>query len=190
MRYAHLAKYFTTEKQKQFESNFFLDADKYEVWDEIEVGRDYGTCKKKFQVEKEDILAFSRSIMNTNPLFNDEAYAKTTRWGGLIAHPLFYVPISFWCIELGPCNWVRTPGAFNPGQVNMFFEPFRPGDVISLRLRSTDRWIKRGKHYLQYQQDYVDQHGNVKVRRWPTLIVPPTRADLERYISLQPASAA
>ena len=33
MRYAHLAKYFTTQKQRTFETNFFLDADKYEVWD-------------------------------------------------------------------------------------------------------------------------------------------------------------
>ena len=189
MRYAHLANYFTTEKQRRFESNLFLDADKYEVWNEIEIGREYESSKK-FQIEKEDILAFSRAIMDTNPLFNDEVYAKTGPWGGLIAHPLFYIAISFYCIEFGPCNWVRTPGCFNPGQVNSFLEPFRPEEVISLKLRSTDRWIKRGKHYLQYQQEFVNQSGVIKVRRWPTLVVPPTREELRRYVSLQPALPA
>ena len=189
MRYAHLAKYFTAEKQRNFETNFFLDADKYEVWDEIEIGREY-TSPRKFEVLKEDIVAFSQAIMDPNPLFNDEEYAKRGPWGGLIAHPLFYVAISFYCIELGPCNWVRTPGCFNPGQLNLFFEPFRPGDIISLKLRSTDRWIKRGKHYLQYQQEFFDQLGTIKVRRWPTLIVPPTRDELRRYVGLQPTLPA
>jgi 3-hydroxybutyryl-CoA dehydratase len=182
MKFAHLDRFVTTEKERGFERNFFLDAEKYEVWDEVKIGEEY-VAPKKFEVKAEDIKAFSKSVMDPNPLFNDEEYAKKTKWGGLIAHPLFYVTISFYCIELGHCNWVRTPGAFNPGQLNLFYEPFRVGDMITLKLKSTDKWIKRGKHYLQYQQDYIDQHGKLKMRRWPTLIVPSTRAELRKYVA-------
>lgn len=183
MRYAHLARYFTTRKQRSFETNFFLDADKYEVWDEIEIGVEH-VSSRKFDVQKEDIVAFSQAIMDPNPLFNDEDKAKQGPWGGLIAHPLFFIAISFYCIEVGPCNWVRTPGCFNPGQLNLLYSPFRPGDVITLKVRSSDKWVKRGRHYLQYEQEFIDQTGQVKVRRWPTLIVPPTRQEVNRYVEL------
>jgi len=184
MRYQHLDRFLTTEKQRNFERNFFLDAEKYEVWDEVKIGEEY-EASRKFEVEAEDIKAFSEAIMDTNPLFNDEAYAKKSPWGGLIGHPLFYIAISFYCIDVGACNWVRTPGAFNPGQVNQFYDPFRVGDIVTLKLKSTDKWIKRGRHYLQYQQDFINQHGNLKVRRWPTLIVPSTREELRRYVAVE-----
>jgi len=182
MKYQHLDRFLTTEKQKGFERNFFLDAEEYEVWDEAKIGEEYEAARK-FDVKAEDIKAFSEAIMDPNPLFNDEEYAKKTPWGGLIAHPLFYVPISFYCVLLGACNWIRSPGAYNPGQVNLFYEPFRVDDIITLKLKSTDKWIKRGKHYLRYQQDFIDQHGRLKVRRWPTLIVPSSRSELRKYVA-------
>jgi 3-hydroxybutyryl-CoA dehydratase len=181
MNYQRLDKYVTTSKQKDFEKNFFLNAEKYEVWDEIKIGEEYEAIRK-FEVRAEDIKSFSQAVMDTNPLFNDEEYAKNTSWGGLIAHPLFFTAIGFYCTDVGPSNWIRTPGAFNPGQLNIIYEPFRVGDIITLKLKSTDKWIKRGKHYLQYQQDFIDQYGTLKVRRWPTLVVPPTRAEMSRYI--------
>lgn len=182
MKYQHLDRFVTTGKQKNFERNFFVDAEKYEVWDEVKIGEEYEAARK-FEVKAEDIKAFSQAVMDTNPLFNDEEYAQKTVWRGLIAHPLFFTAIGFYCTDIGHSNWIRTPGAFNPGQLNIIYEPFRVGDVITLKLKSTDKWIKRGKHYLQYQQDFIDQHGTLKVRRWPTLIVPPTRTEMRKYIA-------
>jgi len=183
MKYEHLNRYLSTEKQKNFERNFFLNVEEYEVWDEVEIGKEY-EAERRFEVKTEDIKAYSEAIMDPNPLFNDEEYAKKTPWGGLIGHPLFYVPIGFYCINLGFCNWIRSPGSFNPGQQNLFYEPFRVGDIITIKLKSTDKWIKRGKHYLRYQQEYIDQNEKVKVKRWPTLIVPNTRSELERYVNI------
>jgi acyl dehydratase len=181
MRYDHLDKFVTTSKQKDFERDFFANAEQYEIWDEVQIGQEY-EASRKFEVKAEDIIAFSQAVMDPNPLFNDEEYAKKTRWGGLIAHPVFYTAIGFYCTDIGASNWIRTPGAYNPGQLNLIFEPFRVGDIITLKLKSTDKWIKRGKYYLQYQQDFINQHGTLKTRRWPTLIVPPTRAEMRKYI--------
>src|SRR5207245_4800485 len=44
-----------------------------------------------YSVSKEEIVAFAQSIGDTNPLYTDEAYAKTTPYGGLIAPPTFCV---------------------------------------------------------------------------------------------------
>ncbi len=179
--YQHLDNYIATKKQKGFERNFFLDVDQYEIWEEIEIGK-VQEAAAKFDVTVEDIKFFSSAILDTNPLFNDEAHAKTTHWKGLIAHPLFFHFISLYSIDRGFCNWMRIPGAFNPGQVNELYEPFRPGDLITLTLTSTDKWIKRGLHYVQCQQDFVDQKGVLKVRRWPILAIPHTRAEIQKYL--------
>ncbi|MCL4703292.1 MAG: MaoC family dehydratase [Burkholderiaceae bacterium] len=183
MKYERLNKYVITAKQKGFNRDFFANAEQYETWDEVKIGMEYEAAQK-FEVTAEDIKAFSQAVMDSNPLFNDEEYAKGTRWGGLIGHPIFYIAIGFYCTGLGPSSWIRTPGAYNPGQRNMFYDPFRVGDIITLKLKSIDKWIKRGKYYLQYRQDYIDQRGKLKMTRYPTLIVPPTRAEMEKFVAI------
>ena len=63
-----------------------------------------------------------------------------------------------------------------------FYEPIRVGDVIRLRTKPHDRWIKRKKYYLTYQMDFIDQNDVIKMRHWVTLILPKTRADLIRFM--------
>ena len=43
-------------------------------------------------VEKGAILKFAQAIGDENPLWNDEAAARRTRYGGLIAPPTFLRP--------------------------------------------------------------------------------------------------
>ena len=38
-----------------------------------------------YNVSKEEIVEFAQSVGETNPLYTDEAYARTTPYGGLIA---------------------------------------------------------------------------------------------------------
>ena len=114
-----LSKYFKTEKQKVFSTDFFTNAEKYEVWDKI----DFSDLKEvegqnTFEIKAEDLKFYAEAVEDDNPLMNDEEYANKTPYGGLIAHPLFITTICFWCIGVeGKGNWVRTPGARNPGQV-------------------------------------------------------------------------
>ena len=41
------------------------------------------------EVEKGAVRKFARAIGETNPLYYDEAYAATTRFGGIVAPPTF-----------------------------------------------------------------------------------------------------
>ena len=80
-------------------------------------------------------------------LYWDEQYAKTTRWGGIIA-PQEFNPFA-WPVEreverAGAAQRDTGPGTriMNGGQVETFGVPMRPGDVITARSRLKE-WDER-----------------------------------------------
>jgi hypothetical protein len=113
----------------------------------------------------------------------DEEYAKRSAYGELVPHPLFLVQIGFWCIGIkGRGNWIRTPGARNPGQHIEIYENFRVGETIHIKMKPFDRYIKRRKYYLKYKVDYYNQ-DDVKKATWVlTLILPKTKEDIKKFV--------
>ena len=68
----NFTKYIKTEKQKQFDTDFFRDAESYEVWEEI----DFSNINEidgqlTFEIKAEDMKFYSEAIMDVNPLMND-----------------------------------------------------------------------------------------------------------------------
>lgn len=176
-----LAAHFSTQKQRHFESNFLKDAEVYETWDEVEIGRAF-PGKLKFTVTAEDILSYNRTMRETDPLMVDPAFAATnSSTGGLIEHPLFVVQVAFYCIENGPGSWIRSPGARNPGQKIELFEPFVVGETISMTVLAHDRWVRRGKHYITDKLDFHNEKGVLKATWWLTLIIPPDRKGILEF---------
>jgi acyl dehydratase len=170
----------TTEKQRHFETEFRLDSESYEVWEEIEVGRAF-QAKQTFLIAEEDIVAYNRSALEDDPLFVDPDHARAEGLDHVIAHPMFAIQIAFYCIEKGSGNWLRSPGARNPGQKLVFHQPFRVGEEITLTITIQDKWVRRDKHYLQARFDYHNQDGALKTEWRVNLILPPTRAELRRF---------
>lgn len=65
------------------------------VTDEVrqkKVGTNLGTVVE--EVEKGWIRQFCQAIGDANPIYTDEAYAKETVHGGIIAPPTFFSPLS------------------------------------------------------------------------------------------------
>ncbi len=178
-----LENFMTTQKQCGFETDFKLDVDQYEVWDELEIGR---TAKgaQTFLVTEEDILAWNLSTSEDDPLFVDPGAARAEGHDHVVAHPLFAVQIAFYCVERGTGNWLRSPGAYNPGQRLEFFEPFKVGEEITLTITAQDKWIRRGKHYVRDRYEYHNQKGTLKAIWYATLIVPVNRAELKRFAAM------
>lgn len=154
-----------TQKQKMFDTDFLKDAHLYETWDEVTIGATYD-AEQTFEVTAEDIHAYNEAIGEPNLD---------------LEQPLFCVPIAFWCLGKGRGSWIRSPGAINPGQKIEIYEPFKVGEVISIKMKAHDRWIKRGRHYLTYKLDYYNQEGKLKATWWGTLIIPPNRKEMLRY---------
>lgn len=82
------------------------------------------------------------------PIYWDDEYAKTTKWGGIIAPPDFN-PFA-WPVERprrpqgGGGGGARGRGrtGLNGGQTDTYGVPMRPGDIISSRSRLKD-WNER-----------------------------------------------
>jgi len=176
-------RFFTTEKQRQFSTDFTIDAERYESWEDIDFeSQEEIPGEQSFTIKAEDMKAYAESVLDDNPLMDDEEYAKNSPYGELVPHPLFLVQMGFWCIGVkGRGNWIRIPGARNPGQHIELYEPFRVGETIHIKMKPYDRYIKREKYYLKYKIDYYNQ-DDVKKAVWIlTLILPKTKADIRKF---------
>ena len=178
-----MAKYVKTEKQRDFTGDFLepTQVEEYEFWDEIEIGK-VTEIPTKFEIKAEDLQAYAEGVPDASPLFFDEAYAKGCGHDGIVAHPLFVTQMRFFLLRKGAGSWLRTPGARNPGQILEYYDPFRVGDIITLRITNYDKWVKRGKYYMRGLSELYDQYGNLKMRYYNTLILPRTKADVLRFL--------
>jgi acyl dehydratase len=177
-------RFLKTEKQKQFSTDFFRDAEDYEAWEDIDfASREEIPGEQTFLIKAEDMITYAKGVLDNNPLMIDEQYARKSPYGELVSHPLFLVQIGFWCIGVkGRGNWIRTPGARNPGQDIEIYEPFQVGETIHIKMVPHDRYIKRKKYYLKYKIDYYNQ-DNVKKAMWIlTLILPKTKKDIKKFV--------
>lgn len=183
MGHVNFDRFLKTEKQKQFSTDFFKDAEEYEAWDSIDFqSEEEIPGEQTFLIKADDMIAYAEGVLDDDPLMTDGEYAKNSSYGELIPHPLFVVPIAFWCIGVkGRGNWIRTPGARNPGQHIELYEPFRVGETIHIKMRPYDRYIKRGKYYLKCKIEYFNQ-DNVKKALWIlSLILPKTKEDIKKF---------
>lgn len=86
-----------------------------------------------YEIEKGAIRKFARAIGDTNPLHQDEEYARKSHYGGIIAPPTFV------CYLRHPAIAERITGFDSPlkrllngGSEVEYFQPIRAGDVISV----------------------------------------------------------
>jgi 3-hydroxybutyryl-CoA dehydratase len=95
-----------------FETDFWKDANLRKVWDDIVPGEPRKTLP--YQLTREAIQLYCRSVGEHHPLYFDEANAKKTPYGGLIAPPSIHILLMFACTPAD--DWMRTPGTVNAGQ--------------------------------------------------------------------------
>ena len=122
-----------------------------------------------FEVEKSHITAFARAIGDDNPLWNDEAAARRSRYGGLIAPPTFTRLI---VNSLRPRGTTQYP---LPGTVQLdggtqwrYFEPIRPGDRITQYRKITDVYERQGSAgpliFIIGHSQFVNQFDETAVK--------------------------
>ena len=95
------------------------------------------------EVEKGAIIRFARAIGDDNPLWTDEAAARQSRYGGLIAPPTFLRSMGMVRPEL-PFD-VPLHRLLDGGSDWEYFEPVRPGDRITAVARITSLRERTGR---------------------------------------------
>ena len=180
----NLAKYFKTEKHHQFSTDFFTNAENYEVWDEIDFSNLAEVDgENTFTIKAEDLKFYAEGCLDNNPYMTDEEFVKKSPYGELVPHPIFVTTLAFWCIGIkGKGNWIRTPGARNPGQQIIIYENFKVGETIHIKLRPYDRYEKRGKYYLTYAINFYNEKNILKSTWLMSLILPRTRDEIKKFL--------
>jgi 3-hydroxybutyryl-CoA dehydratase len=137
-----------------FETDFWKDANLRKVWDDIVPGEPRETFP--YLLTKDAIQLYCRSVGEE---YFDEAYAKKTPYGGLIAPPSIHILLMFACTPTD--DWMRSPGTINAGQSWSYNIPARPGDTITLQARALDKFIKRDRLFVVHDNVLFNQHGQV-----------------------------
>jgi acyl dehydratase len=140
-----------------FETDFWKHANLRKVWDDIVPGEPRKTIP--YTLTRQGIELYCKSVGEDHPIYFDEAYAKTTRHGGLIAPPSIHILLMFACTPAD--DWMRSPGTVNAGQSWSYHIPARPGDVITLQARALDKFIKRERLFVVHDNVFFNQHGEV-----------------------------
>ena len=121
-----------------------------------------------FEVEKGHVKRFAQAIGDPNPLWQDEEYARQSRYGSIIAPPTFLQDegtIKFADNLMEIINPVR--GFLNGGMEVECYKPMRPGDIITTRAKLGDIYEKQGKIgkmlFMVVEVSYTNQQGELAV---------------------------
>jgi hypothetical protein len=142
----------------------------------------WGREKTSFPIAESDIRRWAIATYwpKVPPrLFTDAEYAKTTKFGGIVA-PEDFNPFA-WAVPTGEEGGLPfdLPGLIggmilNGGTEDTYVTRMRPGDVITSRLRLADWSEKEGKSGLKlfskYETEWHNQNGELIKRTVGTTI--------------------
>ncbi len=124
------------------------------------------------EVEKGAILRFAEAIGDPNPQWNDEAAARKTRYGGLIAPPTFLRSVRGVNLEL-PFD-LSFNRRLDGGSDWEYFQPVRPGDRITAVARIAELTERTGRLgpmvFMTTATTYTNQFAEVVATQTNTLI--------------------
>jgi hypothetical protein len=161
----------------------------------------------KFPIEAGHIMMFARAIGDDNPIYYDEAYAKKTGPGVIIAPPTFaqssaqFDPDYVLRPKIGQ-PWFgsgKEPTGVKPGSgsaeatsgrglhAEQHFEYHRhihPGDVLTADVKPGRRWEKEGRRsgkliFSETIIEYRDQNGELVITARGVAVVTERAVDRE-----------
>ena len=125
------------------------------------------------EVEKGAIIKFAEAIGDDNPLWNDEAAARRSRYGGLTAPPTFLRSLRVGLPEL-PFE-IPFDRRLDGGSDWEYFQPVRPGDQIQAVARVTDLRERSGRMgpmiFMTAEITYSNQFDEIVATQAATLIL-------------------
>lgn len=131
------------------------------------IGKEFGPFV--YEVEKGAIRKVAEAIGDPNPLWQDEEYAKRSRYEGIIASPTFFFSLRFDEISqrLSELECLLRE-SMNAGSEIEYFQPIRPGDLITVRAKIIDIREREGKGgkllFIPVDLTYENQKGELVIK--------------------------
>lgn len=120
------------------------------TFEEIKIGQKASICKRFTDA---DVAAFAKISLDVNPIHTDEAYAKTTVFGGRIVHGILTAGL----ISAVLANQLPGPGTIYLGQELSFRAPVYLDDEITAEVEVTE--IRTDKKILKLRTTCTNQNG-------------------------------
>ena len=128
------------------------------------IGMEFGPYV--YEVEKGAIRKFAEAIGDPNPLWQDKEYASKSRYSGIIASPTFLFSLRFDEVTQRITE-LECPlkNELNGGSEIEYFQPVRPGDVITVKAKLTDAREREGRGgkllFFPIDLTYENQKGEL-----------------------------
>ena len=126
------------------------------------------------EVEKGMIKKFAEAIEDANPLWQDEEYARTARYGEIVAPPGFLMTVMMRGEAVELPFQLPTTRRLDGGGEWEYFRPIRPGDVITVVNRFADISEREGRAgkmiFVVTETTWRNQRNEVVARGRSTLI--------------------
>jgi len=129
------------------------------------------TCKRI--ISEEDVILFAKATGDTNPLHLDEEYAKTTMFGGRIAHGMLAGGV------ISGVLGMHFPGAGTTylSQTLKFKKPVRIGDTITIQIEVAEIIPKAKYCICILNTSCINQSGELVVEGQAS-VIPPQNAEV------------
>ena len=146
-------------------------------------------------VTEQAIRRFAYAIDDLNCLYSDPEYAVKSSYGGIIAPPFFYILTPFIDERIVPLSehdaagrprhsdgllglpWIPLKvDRYQAGGVEVeFFQPIRPGDVLTRKTKLANLEQKEGSSgvfvLITAETTYTNQKGELVLRERTTMLV-------------------
>ena len=127
-----------------------------------------------WEVEKGHIRRFAQAIGDSNPLWQDEEYARKTRYGGIIAPPLYLNDAGLVRFVDRLVDMCPDKANINGGTDLEYYGLMRPGDTIRTVAKLAEVKEKTGKTgvmiFLTVEVTYTNQRNELVARCRNTFI--------------------
>ncbi len=142
----------------------------------------WGGEQTSYPIAESDIRKWAIAVYWPEPpprLLWDDEYAKTTRWGGIVAaedfNPFAWpVPTGDGASAMSRLPGLRNGNILNGGQIDAYGVRMRPGDVITSRRRLSHWEERQGKSALMlfsyYESQWHNQNDELVKTRTSTII--------------------
>jgi acyl dehydratase len=139
---------------------------------------------RQYDVTTRDIKRFAQAIGEANPVHFDEDYAKSTRYGAIVAPPLFCQVFTF---EDVPQDRLPSDGSpveidipvpakrtFGGGSSYEIFQQVKAGDKITAKSTLKDVFIKEGRsgrlYFIVVCTEFSNQKNELVAKETATYI--------------------
>ena len=136
------------------------------------IGREYPSYT--YDVSKDKIREYAKAIKNPDPHYMDEAFARKSKYGAIIAPPTFAVVFGAYLIEplfMDKELNLNMAMLVHGEQELEFFEVVKAGDSITTSAKITDIKNKEKLDIITVEGISKNQHGSNVCRGLYTFVV-------------------